>query len=1096
MTALRNEMIMASAGSGKTYRLTNRYIRLLALGVPPERIVALTFTRKAAAEFLEEILAKLARAGSDASHAARLGRDLGIDGLDPGRARDLLRQVVDQLHLVTLGTLDAFFHRILACFPAEFGLTTGFEVLDPAAEAEARLRVFDGVFANRRLHASFTEAFKRATFGAEEKFLLRRLDRFVLEHHRTYLRQPQAARWGEERAIWPQGCRWLRGVPDIDLACRELSRALDDLDLDDGTRKAWDDLLAVFAAFRPGTSRPDKAKTLLERIFDRYAVIRAGGPVTLTYNRKTHTYPPQLCHHLAGALDHFCFAALHPELQRTRGLHRLLELFERDYHQLVRRSGQLGFEDLQMLLNGTLQPPDARTTLSLDGGEGRLHVDYRLDGQFDHWLLDEFQDTSPGQWQVISNLIDEVMQDDSGRRSLFYVGDVKQAIYGWRGGDAALFEDIRDHFESRRPGSIVQDHMEESWRSGPRLIDAVNRVFGDASRLRDLFPDHPDLARRWEAAWQPHGTRFPDRADHVALLALSKPSDPEDALPLPDRRRDLIRHLLERIAPHRRRLSCVVLVRKNESAHALADHLRAHTDLPVTVESDARIGTDHPVATSFLSLLHYAAHPGDSVAWKHLCMTPALCAKSWKDLVQLRRDLVSDTLGTVHDSGFRGAFERWLARLREGGFVPDAFAWHRIRQLRRVTHAFDQTGNRSIPAFLRHAEHAATRETPAEGVVQIMTVHKAKGLTFDVAVLAEIDGDRDTALTSTGALSVVAHESGAGLTRDIDWVLSMPPKDICALDPALSAASRRLETDRGYEELCVLYVALTRARHATYLVCGEPAEANGAAKGSARDLVFGALAGPPDSWPALPDGPDHVRVAYAAGPPDWFSAWPERSAAPAGTVPDVPAAPRPVTARRRFLSLRRAVPSGLDETEAESPRARTRFLLSRSSRDAAAYGTKVHELFEVIAWRDDLGPRGLSDLLDRAVDPSDPMDLQVRDEILHAFQRPEIDAVFRRASFGPEPRLWREKRFEIILGDAWVSGTFDRVVLAPDRAWIYDFKTNRVSTPREIALACESYAAQLSVYRRALARLAAIPADAIRTFLVFTKPGTVEEVLP
>ena len=63
-------------------------------------------------------------------------------------------------------------------------------------------------------------------------------------------------------------------------------------------------------------------------------------------------------------------------------------------------------------------------------------VDYRLDGHFDHWLLDEFQDTSDLQWQVLANLIDEVLQDTSGKRSFFYVGDVKQAIYGWRAGNA------------------------------------------------------------------------------------------------------------------------------------------------------------------------------------------------------------------------------------------------------------------------------------------------------------------------------------------------------------------------------------------------------------------------------------------------------------------------------------------------------------------------------------------------------------------------------------------------------------------------------------------------------------------------------------
>jgi len=360
-----------------------------------------------------------------------------------------------------------------------------------------------------------------------------------------------------------------------------------------------------------------------------------------------------------------------------------------------------------------------------------------------------------------------------------------------------------------------------------------------------------------------------------------------------------------------------------------------------------------------------------------------------------------------------------------------------------------------------------------------MTIHKSKGLGFDVVILAELD---EAPLIRTGNLSMVAHETGAGLDREIDWVLSMPSKDICELDPRLHAARHRCEVDRAYEELCVLYVALTRAKFATHIVCMEAPEE---LKGSARDLVVDALGQSPGECTSRPLGDESVRVAFALGDPLWFQTRKLLPASPAAR-PMIPM----VSARRRFPPRHRAMPSSLGEDGA-TQKSKIRFLFSQTSRDAATYGTKVHELFEVIDWLDDLGPRGLSELLAKAIDPHSSMDLSVRDEVLSAFTHQEIETIFRRSTFGSTPVLWREKRFEIILDDAWVSGTFDRVILSDRRAWIYDFKTNRVTNQLEVDQACAAYQPQLAVYRRALSRLTGLPPEAIETRLVFTKPGIV-----
>ena len=133
MTTIENVMILASAGSGKTYALTNRFVRLLALGAKPERIVALTFTRKAAGEFFDEILKKLAHAASEPNDAKKLAGEIGVPELGSDAFLKMLRAVVTSMPRLQLGTFDGFFARIARNFPLELGLSGEFEILQEHA---------------------------------------------------------------------------------------------------------------------------------------------------------------------------------------------------------------------------------------------------------------------------------------------------------------------------------------------------------------------------------------------------------------------------------------------------------------------------------------------------------------------------------------------------------------------------------------------------------------------------------------------------------------------------------------------------------------------------------------------------------------------------------------------------------------------------------------------------------------------------------------------------------------------------------------------------------------------------------------------------
>ena len=137
MNRIPNTMIRASAGTGKTYQLTNRFIRLLLYGASPERIIALTFTRKAAGEFFEGILDKLAKAADDPAKAADLAGDIEHAGVGQAEFRAALRRLVDSMGCLSLGTIDSFFHRVLGLFSTEFGLGGRFEMMDEFEKEQA-----------------------------------------------------------------------------------------------------------------------------------------------------------------------------------------------------------------------------------------------------------------------------------------------------------------------------------------------------------------------------------------------------------------------------------------------------------------------------------------------------------------------------------------------------------------------------------------------------------------------------------------------------------------------------------------------------------------------------------------------------------------------------------------------------------------------------------------------------------------------------------------------------------------------------------------------------------------------------------------------
>jgi ATP-dependent helicase/nuclease subunit A len=1038
VTPLAHQMILASAGSGKTYALTNRFVQLLAGGAAPERIVALTFTRKAAGEFFDEILKKLARAAGDAQAASQLAADIGRPGLATTDFLRLLRAMVDAMPRLSLGTLDGFFARIVRSFPLELGLSGDFEVMEDAAARRERRRVLRRMFTAAgepdAAQREFIEAFKRATFGVDEKQLSRVLDGFLDTHAEVFLASPDAARWGDPAVIWPEGSDWLHEAGRREAAAQALRQLFPWSALNDQQRARMELFFESLAEWSPGAPLPAAMAYLVKNTFLIWDDL-GRGEARLTLERKKIVLGTAEGAALKAVVAGIAGAELIRRLEMTRGLFDVLRGYERHYHDAVRRAGRLTFADVQRLL----LPETGAPRLSSGGGEtgdARLLVDWRLDATFDHWLLDEFQDTSFGQWSVLRNLIDEAVQDAEKRRSLFYVGDVKQSIFSWRGGDPRLFREIFNHYNAAEPETIEERRLDRSWRSGPAVIAMVNRVFGDTAALGAVVP--AASARAWSREWGAHVSARPELGGYAELLH----ADDEAG-----RFAETLR-ILKEIEPLRRGLEVAVLVQKNSTAAALADYLRREGKLAAVAESDVRVAGDNPLTCALLSLLRAAAHPGDTFAHEHLRMTPLEGLLENAGL--LTGDaLTAQMLGEIHADGFAKTLERWLRKLATVVDV-DAFSAERGRLLVEAAEGFDENGSREVAEFLEFVERYTVRETEAAGVVRVMTIHKSKGLGFDLVLLPDLEGK--TLAERRAGLAVEKRGD-----RSVDWVMELPNKVFYERDPVLARHVETAEAEAAYEALCLLYVAMTRAKRAMYVIT-EPVE-------DSKSMNFPKLLNEAlgDSW--------------VDGDPAW---WREIPLANTSVAAAERLVPMEIADEHRAVRLFSMTPSGTEKATLGGG-----VLFALAAGQSASFGTAVHEVLSLIRWADEAPVEGWEAIWVQT--GAEPEVLAVARACLAT---PELAPVWTRPSGG---EVWRERAFELVIDGAWVTGVFDRVVVTRDPAGravdvtVYDFKTDRTEdTVEDRMRVAARYQEQLATYRTVAARLAGVQRARVNCALVLT----------
>ena len=1060
-----NLLIRASAGTGKTFSLATRYIRLMLLdGVAPERIVALTFSRAAAQEIYTKILDRLREAATDAAGAERERANL-LAGFSEGKREAialkridwsaanfarLLRRVIDAQHLGAIATLDSFILRIVRHFPLEMGFQNAVEVLDSSGEVDAVDKAMRDILNRATGTDTFVEAFRAARGGKMSRAIENVIGRmmtdegwraFILEH-------PECQSWTAQSMARALGLPDDPGVAYGEgLAIAPFLAGLGKSGADQALAQFGDYLASLKVGDNPfpsGSNRALEVARAIARHPRQPYVIHVKrtkeGPVEERYDYDQAVFDAGF-KDLRRATDGF----LRRQLDVVEAKLNLFAIIEKVYDETTRRAGKLTFKDFTDY---------SAASEASDRGLAIQNLEFRFDSVFDHWALDEFQDTSAVQWSCLRRLVESAAQPGDGR-TVITVGDLKQSIYTWRGGDEGPFKEMMGWGAFREPNGRIED-VNTSHRYQKNICDFVNRVFGPENiRRGGILPSVRERAiERWLEAncWRDHEPErdkngLPKANDAIKVIGVPPGNDPKEnvvSLLLPV----LARELKRVWAAHERVGSAEtvgVLVRANEEGLTIAEYLRSE-GLPVVWEGMNAV-SDVPAVKAVVNLLSLAEHPEDSFAWRMVNDLLPVREILFPDLVTVEQ--VSERVAaSLSQLGLTRTLKEYCGKLCEKEQALDALSIERLHALVRVGVDYERRSPKDygVDGFVRFLEASSRRESGVSArVIRILTIHRSKGLTLD-RVFVPISESGKSSIVETKSKVITYGKGGK-------WVLPHLSDDVALMNPVVRAVVETQRDERLLETLRTWYVALTRARKAMVVI--QPL-----APGKETMVLFRDL------------------VAHAVKP------FPRREEAGATVLYEQGAEP-PFAGAKQVLAnadkwehttgpapIRRSSPSSAAHAVQGSgmPAA---VLFGAGFGDAARYGVEVHARYQGIEWVDGTDTSGL---------PA---------AFLPAFMKPDPDAT-----------VWRERSYELLIGNRWETGQFDRVVFTGTgdarKAVIYDFKTSAKrsdETPEAFGeRLCGTYRAQMRAYRAAIHALTGIPASNIRSVLLLTATGTAVDV--
>jgi len=1036
--AASTTLISASAGSGKTYQLAGRFLKVLLepeVGggrVDPTTVLATTFTRAAAGEILTRVLGWLARAVFDPEKRKQLGEISG-SGKEPTvtECAEVLEGMTERMHRLQIGTMDGIFAKVARSFGPSIGMPPVWTIALPEESARLAESAVDTLLAGKE-GAEVRRAWRKFK-GKAPALGLRAQLMETFEEMRIDLRGMQSD-----------------GSWEKDPGPQRMSKE---------TTRQMADFLRQFAP--PRTKNWPGTLTKMQRMMESPPLLLDLLEITplknLALGEKNYDkaeIPNEFVQAFGSVIKDAVGELVRNHRLRESALLGLAGMYDRARGAESYSSGSYTFREVEA------------AALQVAGGLDSEELYFRLDGRIAHLLLDEFQDTSRRQF----SFFDPVLRETTAKGGhVLVVGDRKQSIYGWRGSDPRLLKDV----EGVLPG-VDRAYLSESFRSSRAVLAAVDRAF-DGLPASDLFhekgKEKPVLAAaaaEWREDYKPHksSSQAASQAGKVALY-VRQGNDSAEV------RASVRKQVVERAKTHveNEKGTLGILCRTHKLIPGILAGLKSHG-----IEASGEGGnplTDSAAVEMILSLLSWADHPGHSAAKYHVCAGSMAevfgCGKvpakvSGEDTEA--RDFLKKLRTEITDCGLAEVVSGWAAnrKWREAGTAHDRM---RCSQLVESARSFDEGGSGRLAEFVRRVRTERV-ENPRAAQVRVMTVHGAKGLEFDRVILADLDrglsaGGRDKVKIRIreGKAEILPNENKGKL-------LGMSP----LLD--------QVKGEEFMEALSVLYVGLTRARRDLEVVVGGPR--------NRENLNLGEILRNQWGWPeAQAEGELEVVDSKA----EKFSG-PKKAAVPAdpGVAEKVGTAPRKPEARLELES-----PSAREG----GGKVRLSHVIAQSSGKALDRGTRIHAWLSRIEWHDGNGSEAKRWVEEAPELWRGVGEAEVKKEALEVAQQVEkgMKWVFDKKDW--EKRwagvvnleVWREKSFAVV----WekdgkrkvLTGTFDRVIVGRDGkgkavgAEVVDFKTDRLDGEKEKMERAEYYRPQLEAYAEAVSKLTGLDREKVTT---------------
>ena len=1100
---LASVWVSANAGSGKTFVLARRVVRLLLAGTDPGRILCLTFTKAAAAEMAKRVFATLAE-WATLSDAALRKEIVDIGGAAPdaaglAAARRLFARALETPGGLKIQTIHAFCERLLHQFPFEANVAGHFDVLEErdaaALMVDARRRVLARAARDPggQLGAALAVVLSHASDMSYELALaefVERRDRLraslaqagSIDHSLVYLRAKLGLGETDSVASLRRSIA-TESVFDAD-AVRRLLALLTASDRNTDRRAA-----ARLAPYFAESSDTAGIRAWLDFLTTQNGDLRKpGGTVTASVKAAW----PGLDDLLTVEIER-----MHLLLDRikaaecfdtTAAMFRLADATIAEYERLKAARGALDFEDLIV-----------RSARLLSRSDAARWVQYKLDRGLDHILVDEAQDTNPRQWQVILALAEDFFAGagaSEATRTLFAVGDEKQSIFSFQGAVPDWFSRVqRDIGRKARAAdfSFADVELHLSFRSTQIVLSAIDTVF-DAVRARqgvtsdDAWPYHTAARRNdpgrvvvWPLIEPPEQAEPQDWATPLDHLDTRSPE-----VVLAERIADTIegwlatKEIIEATGAPIRPGGILILTRTRGAQTAAINRSLKTRGVPIAGADRLRL-TEHIAIMDLMALARVVLLPGDDLSLAALLKSPLikLSEEALFRLAHGRAGSLWQALASATDAdacAARARLEAWRAEAdwRE----PHAFFAHilgpergRLAFMRRLgaeavdvldeflaqALAYERNNTPSLQGFLAWLESAPTEiirdSEMLRDEVRVMTVHGAKGLEADIVFLVD-----------TGSAPVHAgHDPNViALGDDADEIV--PPLVWMRGRRAMpKAAKERLDALRlrdAEEYRRLLYVAMTRARDRLY-VCGTKKQSTDPGAGW-HALVSNALA--PESRRVEVDG-ELVALEWHAESAGMAKKRQEKQYAM--DLAEVPA------------WARRAAPTAGASATQLTPSTALRlgddqdFAAVASSSDAPAEpvgalvrGRLIHRLLQSLPDHPAERRRSVGAAYLAAIAP-EVDGAAMLDEVMALLKDPRLTPLF---AAGSRAEVEIAGRIALPGGAAEISGRIDRLAVTDGHVFIVDYKTNRPA-PRRLEDAPEAYVVQLSLYRHILERL-------------------------